>query len=144
MNDSLMLERGEMREVGELLSVLRDSALSRNDSVLVVWVNGLKDLVLEQELLRARADSIRNWYSDYSEKLGSWHQAMQLGASYDSFLIRMDDKYTQFELESQRRNCVTLLAEISRWRKDCKAFNRLFDTLSLRSHVILSNHVFVP
>lgn len=137
--DTLISDMADVGDVGALLQALNDSALVRNDSVVLEWIVGLEGLVSERAELMRRADSLLLWCKNYSEILIRWQQAMQREATHDSSLMKMDDAYTSKELAAQKRNCDHLQDEIMRWRTDKQAFNTIYDTLSERTLVILSH-----
>ena len=136
--DTLVGDTANIGRIEALLQALKDTAAVRNDSVVLEWVIGLEGLSSERAELIERADSLIVWCKNYSEILIRWQQAMQREATHDSSLMKMDDAYTSKELAAQKRNCDHLQDEIMRWRTDKQAFNRLYDTLSERTLVILS------
>ena len=138
LSDTLTHEMTDIHDINALLQTLEDSAVVRNDSMLLEWMSSVQGLAEEREELVHRADSLSRWCKRFFELLGKWQQAMQREATHDSSLVRMDDAYTSKELEAQKRNCDHLMSEIKRWRSDKLAFNTLYDTLSERTLVILA------
>ena len=138
ISDSLSNEINEISDVNTILQTIIDSATARKDSILLAWVKGLDGLAEERLQLKQRADSLMAWSKNYLDALGAWHEAMQVDATHDSSLVKMDDEYTRRELSAQKRNCELLQSEIGKWRRDKSAFNTIYDSLSQRSLLILS------
>ncbi len=136
--NTLRTEILEISDVKELLQTVKDSAIVRKDSIMLGWIAGLDGLVAERNQLIERAESLLIWSNEYSEILSKWQKALHSEATHDSSLVKMDDAYTIQELAAQKRNCDHLLSEIQRWQKDKATFNTIYDTLRMRTHVILS------